>query len=109
MTLKRAIKTIIFIVLHAVVGLLIMSVVEPAWMAICGTMAGALGTLLLFLFAGDEKSARLFFFENWDELEKEGSPNVGLVFIFIGVIWLAPVICFLGALLIVLLRRWGLL
>jgi hypothetical protein len=107
MTLKRAIQAAIFIVLHAAIGLSIMSLIEPTWMAGCGVIAAAFGTLLLFLLAGDEKSAKLFFFENWRELEEAGSPNLGLVFVLVGCIWLVPIFCLVLALIMVIISRSG--
>ena len=105
--LKRFIQAFVFVSLHAAIAILIMLQVDPAWVAGCGVMAAAFATLLLFLFAGDEQSAKLFFFENWDELEKEGSLNLGFVFVVIAAIWVMPVLCFFLALIIVFLTRSG--
>lgn len=60
---------------------------------------------MLFVFAADEQSAKLFFFENWRELEEMNSPNIGLVFVLVILIWLLPVVCFFLAFLFVALIR----
>jgi len=104
---KRVIQAAIFILLHSLAAVLIMSYVAPSWVIGCGVVAAAFGTLLLILFAGDEASARLFFFENWAELEETNNPLFGLVFVMVGCIWTIPVICFLLALAVVLIRRIG--
>ncbi|GIK40375.1 MAG: hypothetical protein BroJett011_42080 [Chloroflexota bacterium] len=106
-TLKRAIQATIFVVLHAALAVLVMSQVAPSWVVGCGILAAAFATVLLFFFAGDEQSAKLFFFENWREVEEKGGPNVGLVFGVIAAIWLVPVLCFFLALLVVGLIRLG--
>ncbi len=106
-TLKRAVQALIFVVIHAALAVLIMSQIAPSWIVGCGILAAAFATLLLFLFAGDEQAAKLFFFENWNELEEQGSPNLGFIFAMIGAIWLLPVLCFFLALLIVSLIRFG--
>ncbi len=53
----------------------------------------------------NQKSAKLFFFENWRELEEMNSPNIGLVFVLVMLIWLLPVVCFFLAFLFVALIR----
>jgi hypothetical protein len=103
--IKRTIQAAVFISLHAAVAIVLMSFVAPSWVVGGGIIAAAFGTLLLFLLAGDEQSARLFFFENWGEIETSNSPNVGLVFVLIGCVWLLPVFCLLFALVVVALGR----
>ena len=105
MTLKRMIQATIFVVLHAVLAILFMAYVNPSWLIGCGILAAAFATLILFVFAADEQSAQLFFFENWRELEEMNSPNIGLVFVLIMAIWLLPVVCFLLAFVFVALIR----
>jgi hypothetical protein len=104
-TLKRIIQATIFVVLHAALAVLFMAYVNPSWLVGCGILAAAFATLMLFVFAADEKSAKLFFFENWRELEEMNSPNIGLVFVLVMLIWLLPVVCFFLAFLFVALIR----
>jgi len=107
MTFKRAIQAAIFIVLQTLTAILWVSLVAPSWMIACGIVAAALATLLLILFAGDEKSAQLFFFENWAEIEEARSPNIGFIFLVVASIWILPLLCFLLALTVVGLSRSG--
>jgi hypothetical protein len=104
MTFKRITKATVFILLHALVAAIFTSVYSPSWTVSCGIIAAAFATLFLILFAGDETSARLFFFENWDEITKTGTPVMGLIFTLIGCIWFIPVLCLFFTLALLALR-----
>ncbi len=54
-TLKRIIQATIFVVLHAALAVLFMAYVNPSWLVGCGILAAAFATLMLFVFAADEK------------------------------------------------------
>lgn len=107
MNLKRGLKATLFIVIQALIGIFVASVISATWLVTCGILAAVLATLVLMVFAGDEKSAQLFFAENWQELEEEGTPVIGLAITLISLIWLVPLLCFFLSLLVVLLRRSG--
>ena len=94
-SIRRYFLAALFIVVHSLIAVLCMSLIYPSWVLGCGILGAAFGTVFLILFAGEESSAKLFFFENWDELEQTGSPTIGLVFVVIGVVWLVPILCFL--------------
>jgi hypothetical protein len=93
--IRRYFLAFIFIVVHSLTALLCVSLIYPSWILGCGIVGAAFGTVLLILFAGEESSAKLFFFENWDELEQTGSAAIGLIFMVIALVWLVPILCFL--------------
>ncbi len=68
-------------------------------------MTAAFATLILVLFATDEDWTKLFFGENWKELEDSGSLGAGFLFPVIGCIWTIPILCFIVTLGIVLFRK----
>jgi hypothetical protein len=105
MSAKRVLKATLFILIQALIASLLSSVISPTWIAMCGVLGAALAALLLILLAGDEKSAQLFFAENWQELEETGTPVVGLIVTVIGLIWLIPVLCLVLTLMLIVLSR----
>jgi len=105
MSAKRVLKATLFILIQALIASLLSSVISPSWITACGVLGAALATLLLILLAGDEKSAQLFFAENWRELEETGTPVVGLIVTVIGLIWLIPVLCLVLTLMLIVLSR----
>jgi len=107
MNLKRVVKATIFIITQAAIGIFVASVISATWVVTCGILAAAFATFVLIVFAGDEKSAQLFFAENWQELEEEGMPVMGLAISLISLIWLVPILCFFLSLMLVILRRSG--
>lgn len=104
MTFQRIIKAIVFISIHTLAALFFMSTNIPPWTIGCGIVGAAFATLLLILFAGDDKDAQLFFFENWQEVEKIESPVIPFIFAVVGCIWLLPVLCFFLTLFLLALR-----
>jgi hypothetical protein len=105
MNWKRTIKAAVFILIHALIATWLSSFVSSTWIVTCGILGAAFATLFLIIFAGDEKSAQLFFAENWQELEEIGTPLMGLVITLISLIWFIPVLCLLFTLILVVLRR----
>ncbi len=105
MKVKRILKATTFISLHALIAIVLVFYIAPSWVVACGIIGAALATLLLITFASDEQWAKLFFAENWQELEDTGSPAVGFLFTLVGCIWAIPVLCFFITLGILLTRK----
>lgn len=102
---KRAIKAALFITLHALIAIAIMSILAPSWIIGCSIMAATAATLMLILFAGEEEGAQLFFGENWDKLEETGTTSAGFLMALVGCIWLVPIGCFFFSIGLLIIAR----